>query len=119
MASDPDQGRDPLGLRKLLPPPQSGGEEVLGTVRAGVFFGGFKARFEQYAPLYEGGVKVPTLHVMGENDVLVTPERSEKLVALCEGAEVLRHQNGHNLPREAEEVERIAEFLRRNVKEVD
>jgi len=51
--------------------------------------------------------------------VLVTPERSEKLVALCEGAEVLRHQNGHNLPREAEEVERIAEFLRRNVKEID
>jgi hypothetical protein len=116
MASDPDQGRDPLGLRKLL---SVGEKDVLGTVKAGVFFGGFKARFEQYAPLYDGGVKLPTLHVMGENDVLVTPERSEKLVSLCDGAEVLRHQNGHNLPREAAEVERIAEFLRKNVKEAD
>lgn len=107
MAMLSDSGRDPLKLRKLLPPP-----EVQGLPAAGVFFSGFKARFEQYQPLYEAGVRVPTLHVVGENDVLVSVKRSEGLVGVCEGAAVLKHQNGHNIPRETGEVEKIAEFLR-------
>jgi len=106
-----DSSKDPLGLRKFL----STGEKQ-GCPMAGVFFGGFKARFEQYQPIYETGVQVPTLHVVGENDMLVTVERSEGLVEVCENAEVLKHQNGHNIPREAQELERIADFLRKNVR---
>ena len=108
MAMLGDASKDPLGLRKCLPKEQ-------GSPMAGVFFSGFKARFEQYQPIYETGVQVPTLHVVGENDVLVSVERSGGLVDVCEGAEVLKHQNGHNIPKEKDDVERIAEFLRKHL----
>jgi predicted esterase len=109
MAMLSEKSTDPLDLRQYLPKEQR-------SPLAGVFFGGFKARFEQYRPLYEMGVQVPTLHVMGENDLLVSVERSEGLADICEGMEVLKHQNGHNLPKEKDQVEQIAEFLTKNVR---
>ncbi|KAK3077765.1 hypothetical protein LTS18_009370, partial [Coniosporium uncinatum] len=56
-------------LRKLLGTRQ-------GSPMAGVFFSGFKARFSQYDSIYEPGIGVPTLHVMGENDQLVSRVRT-------------------------------------------
>jgi pimeloyl-ACP methyl ester carboxylesterase len=81
--------------------------------RAGVIFSGFRARFERYDELYEGGIEVPTLHVIGERDAAVTPDRSEALLSVCVDAEVLRHAGGHDIPRVKEDQGRVVEFLRR------
>lgn len=102
---------DPLAkeLRALLP-------ESQGVPAAGIFFSGFRARYEGYHGIYEDGITAPTLHVMGEDDALVSVERSRVLVGLCgEGAVDLLHKNGHNLPRKEEEVERVVSFLRKNL----
>lgn len=114
MALLSDSGKkltDPLvkELRGYLPENQK-------TPGAGLFFSGFRARYERYHGLYEGGIRAPTLHVMGEDDALVSVERSRVLVGVCgDGAEELRHRNGHNLPKEEVELEKVAEFLRRNL----
>jgi pimeloyl-ACP methyl ester carboxylesterase len=113
LSAPPGELTDPLAkeLRAMLP-------EGQGVPRAGVFFSGFRARFERYHGIYEGGISVPTLHVMGEDDALVSVERSRVLVGVCgEGAVELVHKNGHNLPRGDGEVERVVGFLRKNLED--
>lgn len=63
-------------------------------MRAGVFFSGFKPRFPQYESVYEYGIEVPTLHVMGINDPVVTIERAETLKSVCRDAKVMKHPGG-------------------------
>jgi len=90
--------------------------ENQGPVRAGVFFSGFKARFEQYESLYAPGVQVPTLHIMGLKDEAVSMERSEGLVEVCgESAKMVRHKGGHDIPKGREEVERIVRRIGENL----
>ena len=95
-------------LRQLLPKAQ-------GLPNAGIFFSGFKARFEEYDEVYAPGIEIPTMHVMGELDETVTVERSMTLVSVCKHASVLRHGGGHDLPRTDEDRERIVQFLLDNV----
>ncbi|KAK5076648.1 hypothetical protein LTR51_002331 [Lithohypha guttulata] len=64
-------------LRKHLPP-------ALPTPIASVVFSGFRARFPQYDSIYEPGIDVPMLHVMGQDDPLVNSERSETLIKIFE-----------------------------------
>ncbi|KAK7888182.1 hypothetical protein LTR67_009059 [Exophiala xenobiotica] len=52
-------------MRKYLPVPDSE------APMAGVFFSGFKSRFEQYAGIYRPGIQVSTLHVIGANDLYI------------------------------------------------
>ena len=87
-------------------------------VGAGIFFSGFKARFAQYDGIYEPGIEVPTLHVMGERDQSVTVERSEVLLKCCQERtrRVLRHKGGHDIPKEEVDQDVIVEFVRENVR---
>lgn len=91
-------------LRRLLPKNQ-------GMPMAGVIFSGFRARFAQYDIIYEHGIDVPTLHVIGEKDVVVTAERSERLMAICKEPRVLRHKGGHDIPSSVEDQDVIVKFL--------
>ncbi|KAE8448277.1 hypothetical protein EG329_009708 [Mollisiaceae sp. DMI_Dod_QoI] len=92
-------------FRKYLPKQQ-------GLPRAGLFFSGFKARFSQYDSVYEHGIEVPTLHIMGEQDAIVTNERSETLKSVCRDGKTLKHDGGHNIPESEEDQAAIISFLR-------
>ncbi|GFZ42537.1 hypothetical protein JCM24511_00253 [Saitozyma sp. JCM 24511] len=54
--------------------------------------------FEDYFPL---PASLPTLHVVGRNDTLVTLERSQTLVDRCDNARVEIHEGGHFTPSKA------------------
>lgn len=95
-------------LRRYLP-------EGQGPAHAGVFFSGFKPRFQQYDSIYSQGIETPTLHIMGEQDTAVTIERSQSLVEACRRANVLKHTGGHDIPKFDEARERIVDFLRENL----
>ena len=60
--------------------------------------GGFKIhdkRYDYLYPLPSSGEKTHFLHVIGENDMIVTPERSASLVDNSPGARCERHPGGH------------------------
>lgn len=92
-------------LRRYLPISQS-------TPNAGIIFSGFKPRFQEYDDIFAHGIEVPTLHVIGEQDTAVTPERSESLAEVCRQAKVLKHPGGHDIPEGEAGRDQIVKFLR-------
>lgn len=48
--------------------------------------------------LFADGYATPTLHVLGQNDVVVVEERSRALVAVSRAARVEEHDGGHFVP---------------------
>lgn len=60
--------------------------------------GGFKIvdrSYEHLYPLPQSGEKTHFLHVIGENDMIVTPERSSTLVDNSPNCRCERHPGGH------------------------
>ncbi|EKD18781.1 hypothetical protein MBM_03023 [Drepanopeziza brunnea f. sp. 'multigermtubi' MB_m1] len=103
----PQQKNHPL--RKRLPKSQ-------GIPSAGIFFSGFKSRFAEHESAYEKGIEVPTLHVVGERDTAVTPEKSKTLARICKDAKVLTHAGAHDIPSSEEDRETVVRFMRENVR---
>lgn len=97
-------------FRKHLPEEQR-------TPRAGIIFSGFQARFGEYASIYNSGIDVPTMHVIGENDLAVSKDRSEALALLCRGSKVLIHPGGHDIPKLKSDQDKVIQFLRDNLSE--
>jgi hypothetical protein len=91
-------------LRRYLP-------ESQGTPEAGVFFSGFKSRFRQYDSVYSPGIDIPTMHVLGERDTIVTVEQSWSLVTVSRRAFAVKHPGGHDVPCLDKDRERISRFL--------
>lgn len=96
-------------LRKRLPSTQ-------GMLSAGIFFSGFKSKIAQHQSAYESGIEAPTLHVIGEKDTAVRPERSEALARVCKDATILKHGGAHEIPHAEEHLECILRFLRTHVR---
>jgi pimeloyl-ACP methyl ester carboxylesterase len=96
-------------LRRYLPVHQ-------GMPSAGVFYSGFKARFPQYDSVYALGIDIPTLHILGERDNVVSAKRSETLIRVCRDGSVLRHAGEHEIPTSTEDHAVIIRFLRDKVR---
>jgi hypothetical protein len=80
-----------------------------------IFVSGFVPRdHEAAASLLVGVSDVPSLHVFGNTDELVVPERSRALSELFEGSTTLEHPGGHHTPSGAAVRESVREFLRAN-----
>ena len=99
-------------MRRFLPKDQ-------GQPAMGIFFSGFKPRFEQYDAIYSSGIEAPTMHVMGLNDSTVSVERSEFFIGSCRSATVLKHSGGHDIPKSEEDRERILHFLKESLRKTD
>ncbi|BGP31028.1 hypothetical protein JCM10296v2_002792 [Rhodotorula toruloides] len=54
---------------------------------------------------------VPTLHVIGKNDVVADPRLSLDTVARFADARVVWHDGGHHIPRKPYYAHRIKEFI--------
>ena len=64
-----------------------------------IFVSGFVPRDHAAAVALLAGVEgIPTLHVIGQTDELVVPDRSHALAALFADATVVEHVGGHMLP---------------------
>ncbi|KAL1662659.1 serine hydrolase FSH, partial [Schizophyllum commune] len=59
---------------------------------------GFKVRDPLFAQTYGAGYSTPTLHVIGRNDVVVIPERSQTLVDVSLNGRLELHDGGHFVP---------------------
>ncbi len=78
----------------------------------GMFVSGFVPRDRVAAAALLAGVRdVPTLHVYGENDELVTPDRSRALADCFVGASVIVHEGGHMIPSSAHVRAQVRSFL--------
>ncbi|KAJ7594261.1 FSH1-domain-containing protein [Mycena floridula] len=51
--------------------------------------------------IYGDSYSTPTLHVVGRTDIIVTPERAQKLVDLSSDKRVEEHDGGHFVPSKA------------------
>jgi pimeloyl-ACP methyl ester carboxylesterase len=102
-------------LRKHLEPPTDDSVSF-GTPLAGTIFAGFRPHVPQFDVLYEPGIDVPTLHVIGEQDPLVRSGRSEALLRVCKNNERIVHPGGHDVPKKEADIARIVEFTRRHVR---
>ncbi|KAF2446299.1 hypothetical protein P171DRAFT_323611, partial [Karstenula rhodostoma CBS 690.94] len=100
-------------LRRYLEAPVDLG---IPTPLAGVVFSGFRARYARYDDLYEPGIDVPVLHVLGEQDALVRSERSEALLRVCKSSERIVHPGGHGIPKGEADMAKIVEFTRKYVR---
>ena len=81
--------------------------------RFGIFVAGFVPNDRAAAAALLSGVdaSVPTLHVIGTADSLVTPERSMALADLFDGRTVLTHPGGHMIPSAAHVRGQVASFV--------
>ncbi|KAL1744841.1 serine hydrolase FSH [Schizophyllum fasciatum] len=59
---------------------------------------GFKVRDPAFADTYGSGYSTPTLHIIGRNDVVVVPERSQTLVDASLNGRLEQHDGGHFVP---------------------
>ena len=78
--------------------------------------GGFPARSVDEGPLMAGpALPLPSLHIYGESDERVTPDRALALAARFEGAAVATHPGGHFAP-DRWPMDTLQAFVRRFVR---
>lgn len=96
-----------------------GDEKALDHLKFAIIYSGFIFENESVQHFYEKRISLPTLHVMGELDTLVSNERSQKLADLCENATVLKHPGGHYCPSTKDllktEVAWVNQVVERNI----
>jgi hypothetical protein len=78
-----------------------------------VMVGGFKNDAPRHAELYEHMFTVPSLHIIGSSDVIISPPESQELVDQFEDPVVVRHPGGHVVPSDRAVVEQVVRFLDR------
>ncbi|KAG6586664.1 Serine hydrolase (FSH1) [Phytophthora cinnamomi] len=60
----------------------------------------------------EQKVDVPSIHIMGETDAIVTMDRSQKLLELYNSPKVFVHPGGHYIPTSKEPKDALREFAK-------
>jgi len=89
-----DAVSDELTARVALPTSQH-------VPRVAILVGGFLPNDPRWAGVVEArgvGAGVRVLHVTGEGDIFVTPDRTERFAALFADGQVHRHPGGHMVP---------------------
>ena len=78
-----------------------------------MLFAPFKSVCSKHAHFYEekNNVEIPTLAVIGENDQVIVPGRSEALLASFTRAQVIRHEGGHFVPATSKQKQAYLSFL--------
>lgn len=85
-----------------------GKEGAIDELKFGILYSNFKVTPEKYQKYYHPKIKIPTLHIMGELDTLVSNDRSMAFYECCEEstATVLKHPGGHYVPNTKEFVKK-------------
>ena len=84
-------------------------------IRFAIVVGGFIPRDVELAQRFDAlpaqAIALPTLHIIGDTDTWVTPDRSHALVAKFAQAVVVRHPGGHVLPVSKELITQYQQWL--------
>ncbi|CAO3669895.1 unnamed protein product [Umbelopsis vinacea] len=72
---------------------------------------GFVSRATAHRPLLENIIQTPSLHIIGELDTLVAPERMTALADRFHKPEIFRHTGGHFVPTNAASRNTIKEYV--------
>ncbi|GMG20987.1 unnamed protein product [Ambrosiozyma monospora] len=76
----------------------SGCDKAAENLKFAIMYSSFLFKEKSVQSYYQQKIKLPTLHIFGELDTLVSSERSQALVDLCENATVFKHPGGHYVP---------------------
>ncbi|CAH1399083.1 unnamed protein product [Nezara viridula] len=77
-----------------------------------VLIGAFKSLCTPHLQYYSDKISLPSLHVFGEGDDIITKDRSEELMSFFEKAEILKHSGGHYVPCSKEQKESYLKFFK-------
>jgi pimeloyl-ACP methyl ester carboxylesterase len=75
--------------------------------------GGFASRDPDHAAAFDisGGIDVPSLHVIGRADTIVSPHASRALASRFRAPVVVEHDGGHVIPGTSSVLAAVAEFV--------
>ncbi|QPG74535.1 hypothetical protein FOA43_001865 [Brettanomyces nanus] len=73
-------------------------EKASDCLKFSMIYSGFLYDNKSVKKYYDEKIKLPTLHIMGELDTVVSTERSLALVNQCENATIMKHPGGHYVP---------------------
>uniref|UniRef100_A0A182JQD1 Serine hydrolase domain-containing protein n=1 Tax=Anopheles christyi TaxID=43041 RepID=A0A182JQD1_9DIPT len=77
-----------------------------------VLASGFRSGSLVHLNYYENKVQVPSLHIFGETDEIITKDMSESLAETFLDPEIVTHPGGHYFPAQASLKETYVEFFR-------
>ncbi|XP_077558023.1 esterase OVCA2-like [Haemaphysalis longicornis] len=85
------------------------------SFKFGVLVAGFRSRSSAHDHLFakEGLIKVPTLHVVGEGDLIIPKAQATEILPFFMSPNVLYHPGGHFLPTNAETKPGYLAFFRK------
>lgn len=75
-----------------------GDEKASDYLKFAIMYAGFKFENPSVQHYYEKRITLPTLHVLGELDTLVSNDRSLEFADLCDDKVILKHPGGHYCP---------------------
>ncbi|XP_052902126.1 esterase AGAP003155 [Anopheles moucheti] len=77
-----------------------------------VLASGFRSGSLVHLNYYENKIQVPSLHIFGETDEIITKDMSESLSETFLDPEIVTHAGGHYFPAQASMKETYVEFFR-------
>ncbi|TTK47644.1 Esterase OVCA2 [Bagarius yarrelli] len=82
--------------------------------RFAILVAGFRSACAEHQYLYEGvNITLPSLHVFGQNDKVISQQMSQDLLPIFLGADILIHRDGHFVPAASAHKHIYQEFLGR------
>lgn len=82
-------------------------------LKFGIFYSGFRAAPEQHQHFYKTPISVPSIHIMGSLDTVVSEERTMALFNACseETRTMVVHPGGHFVPNGKDMVTKVTAWL--------
>lgn len=74
---------------------------------------GFKAPWDFCSGFYSPRISTPTLHIIGDLDIMICQEWSSEIISECEDPEVLHHCGGHFVPNQSGILQGMSSFIGR------
>jgi len=86
-----------------------------------IMVGGFASRDGGHAELYrrKANYDLPSVHIIGESDIIVPSDRSDHLASFFSDPLILRHPGGHVIPDDPVVRNGVAAFLQRRAHDAD
>jgi hypothetical protein len=79
-----------------------------------IMVSGFTSRLPEHARLFETPIDLPSLHIIGRSDTIVSPRESAALTARFADPVVLEHPSGHVVPSSGDIADRAARWIDAN-----
>lgn len=98
------QGAALLGLLAALGAPK---------VSFAILISGFRSADPEHARFYDGGIQLPSAHIIGRADDIVLGPRSHALAASFQAPLIVEHEGGHVVPGSADVRDALLSFLRK------